>query len=295
MSSIVLELQQELLRKDCDILQALRKAHVIAVKLKLTDIDIWIRNELNGYSCSNDNIPEYRNIQGIVKFNNPVHGWISLIFEDKKEEDLLSHRKLYQPIGEIIELSKGIESLFIPFPGSISQKLSKNAGSPVVLEAALFITKAAVNSVVEKVKNTLLEWTLELEESGILGDGMTFSDSEAAAAKRFPQQINYYGTVVNGNISGSQIASGSNNSLVYNATELRDAVCEIRKTLERENLSKDDMVSATELLEDITSKIEQKKKPGIIKAALVGLKDFALTVGANVTATLIAAKIQGLF
>ena len=37
MSSIVLELQKDLLDKDCDILQALRKAHVIAVKLHLTE------------------------------------------------------------------------------------------------------------------------------------------------------------------------------------------------------------------------------------------------------------------
>ena len=49
MSSIVLELQKDLLDKDCDILQALRKAHVIAVKLHLTEFDTWIQNELNGY------------------------------------------------------------------------------------------------------------------------------------------------------------------------------------------------------------------------------------------------------
>ena len=35
MSSIVLELQQELLHQDCDIVNALRKAHLIAVKLDL--------------------------------------------------------------------------------------------------------------------------------------------------------------------------------------------------------------------------------------------------------------------
>ena len=35
--------------------------------------------------------------------------------------------------------------------------------------------------------------------------------------------------------------------------------------------------------------------PSVIKSALIGLKDFALNVGANVTAALIAAKIQGLF
>lgn len=55
------------------------------------------------------------------------------------------------------------------------------------------------------------------------------------------------------------------------------------------------MDSALELLEDISNKLDQNKKPGIVKAAFVGLKDFLLAAGANVTATLITAKMQGLF
>ena len=46
MSSIVLQLQQELISGNCDILNALRKAHIIAVKLKLDDFDKWINQEL---------------------------------------------------------------------------------------------------------------------------------------------------------------------------------------------------------------------------------------------------------
>ena len=49
MSSLVLDLQQEVLKPDCDILNALRKAHLIAAKLKLTEFDSWIMSELNGY------------------------------------------------------------------------------------------------------------------------------------------------------------------------------------------------------------------------------------------------------
>ena len=60
-------------------------------------------------------------------------------------------------------------------------------------------------------------------------------------------------------------------------------------------ISKEDMECVLEILDDISSKIEQKKKPGIIKTALIGLKDFVLAAGANITAALITAKIQGLF
>jgi len=55
------------------------------------------------------------------------------------------------------------------------------------------------------------------------------------------------------------------------------------------------METAIELLEDILEKLSQNKKPGVIKAALSGLKDFLLAAGADITAALIVAKIQGMF
>ncbi len=67
MSSIVLELQKDLLDKDCDILQALRKAHVIAVRLHSNEFDTWIQNELNGYKSKDENFPDYRRMKGVMK------------------------------------------------------------------------------------------------------------------------------------------------------------------------------------------------------------------------------------
>ena len=39
MANSVLELQKEVLSPNCDIVNVLRKAHLIAVKLKLSDFD----------------------------------------------------------------------------------------------------------------------------------------------------------------------------------------------------------------------------------------------------------------
>ena len=65
--------------------------------------------------------------------------------------------------------------------------------------------------------------------------------------------------------------------------------------MEKEAISEDDMETAIELLEDISEKLSQNKKPGVIKAALSGLKDFLLAAGADITAALIVAKMQGMF
>ena len=141
-----------------------------------------------------------------------------------------------------------------------------------------------------------MEWTLELERKGILGENMMFNEKESVFAKEVPQQINnYYGPVINGSVSSSQLVSGDNNVVSYNATVAASAIQEIRESLEKEQISNEDMECALEILEDVSKKIEQNKKPSVIKAALVGLKDFIIATGADITAALITAKIQGLF
>ena len=70
MSSIVIDLQDEILSSDCDIVQILRRAHVIAVKLGLKEFDQWISYELNGYPDQNV-CPDYayfgRYMPGILR------------------------------------------------------------------------------------------------------------------------------------------------------------------------------------------------------------------------------------
>lgn len=70
-------------------------------------------------------------------------------------------------------------------------------------------------------------------------------------------------------------------------------VDEIKKSLNTEKISDEDKNDALEILEDIDSSIKSNKKTCIVKAALNGLKDFLINVGANVTAAIITAKING--
>ena len=81
MSSIVLELQNEVTKSDCDIVNVLRRAHLIAVKLNLKEFDKWISCELNGYK-EGDIIPEYRKVKGILKAFYQFKGWIPVTITD---------------------------------------------------------------------------------------------------------------------------------------------------------------------------------------------------------------------
>lgn len=298
MGSIVLELQNEIVSSNCDVVNVLRRAHLIASKLKLTDFDKCIQYELNGYpdpeSCT-----EYRKVRGILKAFNPYRGWIPISIQDNKVENMICEKKLVNSISEIISLCESSKNvLILEFSGEQLALLDKMIDSLPPMTYALHIPTTAVKDIEEKVKNTILEWTLKLEEEGIVGENMTFSKEEKNLAINIPQTVNnYYGntSVINSPSDNVQIVSGSENTVSFSYGKVKDIITEVEKSINVSDLSKDDMETAVELLDDIKSKIEEEKKPHILKSALVGLKDFLINTGANVAAELIQAKMQGLF
>ncbi|MBQ3041357.1 MAG: ABC transporter substrate-binding protein [Clostridia bacterium] len=298
MSSLVLDLQKELMDRDCDILQALRHAHVIAVKLRLDEFDKWIQYELNGYPKNDEVVPKYRFVTGTLKAKNPRLGWIPAVIMDKSKNHPFNTMPMYESLASLIEIKQQATSgvFHYEFPPALTMELLKYTDSPIYMDVALFVSVHNISETIEQVKNHLLEWTLELEKKGILGENMTFNRVETLSAKTVTSPIiNVYGTYVEGDVNHSQIVSGDNNSATYNEADAKATIEEIKASIKTEEISKDSMECILEILDDISSKIEQKKKPGIIKTALIGLKDFVLSAGANITAALITAKIQDLF
>lgn len=298
MGSIVLELQNEIVSSNCDVVNVLRRAHLIASKLKLTDFDKWIQYELNGYP-DQESCPEYRRIRGSLKAFNPYNGWIPTLIQDNEFEKMICERKLANSISEIISLCESPENgLISEFSGEHLALFNEMFDSPLPMRYALHIPTTAVKDIEEKVKNTILEWTLKLEAEGIVGENMTFSEKEKDCAINIPQTVNnYYGntSVINSPSDNVQIVSGSENTVSFSYDKVKDMITEVEKSIGESDLSKDDMETAVELLDDIKSKIEEEKKPHILKSALVGLKDFLINTGANVAAGLIQAKMQCLF
>lgn len=298
MTSIVLDLQKEILSPNCDIVNVLRKAHLIAVKLKLSDFDQWIQYELNGYT-DKESCPEYRKVRGTLKYFNQYYGWYPIIIPNNEIEKIICERKMTNSISEIVSLSDSSENdLIAELSGEESAFLDKNCNMLIPQRYALHISSTAVKDIEEKVKNTILEWTLKLEEEGIIGENMMFSDKEKDCATNIPQTVNnYYGptSVINSSSGNAQIVSGNGNTVSFPYDKVKDVVDEVAKSISALNLSKDDMETITELLFDIKLKIEEEKRPAILKTALIGLKDFLSNVGASVAAGIIQAKIQGLF
>lgn len=187
MSGIVIQLQEEALSKNTDILSLMRKAYLIARKLKLSDFEEWINCELNGYNPEND-VPEYRKVAGEVKAWNPYHGWIPVIFEKTTP---FHEKEVRDPLASLVnayENSEGNTCLF-NFPPEVNAYLSE-FGS-MTTKFSLHIALNQVYNVIEQVRNKILDWAITLEENGIIGEGLQFTPEEKEKALNSPAVFNY--------------------------------------------------------------------------------------------------------
>ncbi|MFI3167376.1 MAG: ABC transporter substrate-binding protein [Bacillota bacterium] len=295
MSSIVLELQQDLLKKDCDMPAALRKAHIIAYKLKLKDFDKWITSELNGY-IDQKAIPEYRKVVGDIKWFNCYHGWAPVVFHksEELERELKEHNIDLSIIGieKLCKESAGNQVSFKFIPKVQDMLRQATGGSDE--EFSLLVGKHVLQSLMEMVKNQLLDWTLKLEEEGILGEDLMFSLDEKEKARELPPITNIFNgptTMISSNDGSINVATGDGSKTVMNYGYIKNIIEEIRSTMDKEDISQENKKIAEELISELEEKVEFKKSTVIIKSTLSALRDFLISIGASLTAAMIQAKI----
>lgn len=207
MDGIVLELQREALKQDGDILSLLRKAYLIARKLQLKDFGKWVNSEMNGYDLQ-DNIPRYRHLTGEVKAWNPYHGWIPVVFNQDLGLDEYESR---DSIATLIDVYRNSDEnrAIVNFPAGVNAALNKTAR--FATKYALFISVNQIFNIEESVRTVILEWSIALEENGIIGEGLQFSKEEKEIAATTPI-INNYTTNFFGDVSNSQVQQGTDNS-----------------------------------------------------------------------------------
>lgn len=205
MSGIVLELQREALDKAADIESLLRKAYVIAKKLKLEKFEEWIKQEQDGYSIEAE-VPAYRYIGGLMYALNPANGkWIPVGISDGGRNKFSEF-----PIKEGIS---SLNDLYITAKDNISFSISStltdvlNKTSPFETIYSFVAPKSQLHQVISTVQNNILDWTLLLEENGIEGENLSFTDVEIENAQS--PIINNYINNFYANVEGIDLQQGS--------------------------------------------------------------------------------------
>ncbi len=173
----------------------LRRAKLAAVKLKASEFSVWVDLGMHGYKAT-DLIPAYRQVPYTIKFLNPYRGWLP-VFGTVGETT-----KIYQPIDSVLTLSK-TDSGYLTMP--VAEEFRELVCNELEFQCdvKVHISTAVASSIVETVRNNVLEWTLKLEQAGIRGDGLTFTPEETTAAQSISVTNIHHGPV-------ASVAHGSN-------------------------------------------------------------------------------------
>lgn len=294
MSGLVLELQADALNRTVHVSDLLRKALVVSRKLGVKHIEDWLEKELRGYGPE-DEIPSYREVRGSIKVWNPYHGWQPLNFHDAEMGEKLSQRSITQPIGELDEINarKSGGHLEVPFPEHIKNRLM--ALMEVPLNPTLHIAYTEVTGILDAARNSVLNFALELEEQGILGDGMSFSKEEKTAAS----QVTYHVTNNIGSMQNSQIQQNSQGNQSFTAgsdlTHILSFIHELKNKVDALSLDKN---SHSELQSELTTIEIQSQSPkpktNIIKESLLSVRTILEGAAGNMAASALLPPLSAL-
>ena len=226
--------------KSVDVSDLLRKAMVVSRKLGINEIEDWIKRELSGYNKANE-IPEYREISGQVKVYNPYHGWQPLHFRDHKYAELLSKKKIGQAVGQLDSIRQNDTNGYLVVPFNDYTKNNLMSSMDIPLEPSLLVSDTQLYKILEGVRNEILNWSLDLESKGIIGDGMSFSKEEKKAASKISYHVtNNIGSMSNSQLQQDSPYSSQNLNVNIAGVELGDFIKELKASLNDLELEADE-------------------------------------------------------
>lgn len=296
LASIILELQQKAMYQQGSVTELLRIAYAVARKLRVDKFALWAKQELDGYqNVDNNLIPQYRTVRGRLRAFDPYRGWIPAVIPDDKLSDLVESTLLFEPVPEIEHLlSTSNGTLQKPLPHVASTTLSNffktNTQFTLVLE------RSALEGILQDIRQNVLDWALRLEEEGILGDGVKFSDEEKKAAQE-------HGTHLNITAPGAHIQVQQNTSLSTQTMEihrvdtqqLQTLTEQIRSHLEQTGLGEKEQSEILRELHTLTEQIQSgSPQPGVISKSLTFIKGVLEKATGSVVATGLLALIDKL-
>lgn len=202
--SLVEEIQAGALNRDVPVVDLLRQVKLAAAKLKLPDTQQWVDRELNGYGgVDNEDIPRYRCGTGTLMHFTRHHG-TRPAFGDPESIAAISLHWFREPVGALESLlTLPGDRLVVSIDMDIAKMLSANGMGG---NYSIHFSKNVVVSIADAVRNLILDWAINLEAQGILGEGVSFTvEEKQKAAQNAPNiQITNYGHYHQGDTHGHQ-------------------------------------------------------------------------------------------
>lgn len=164
-----------------------------------------MKHEQNGYG--EFEIPEYRRVRGQVKGLNNRGRWIPVMFHSAATEERFATTKLPSSISQLMDLYKRNEEFTVGLAFSAEENELLVEICAHDTKYVLEVGKDQIYAILETVRNVILEWSVDLEQKGIIGEKLSFTEKEKFTAIHDCANIHYYNYIV-GNSSGLQIEQG---------------------------------------------------------------------------------------
>jgi hypothetical protein len=285
LQSLIGKLQAEAITPDSSVTNLLRVAKIVATKLKLEDALVWIDRELNGYmELKTGDLPAYRRLSGTPKGYNPYHGWQPIHFQDPATAKYLSEAPIGEALGAIEETIRGKPkgTYTFPYPPETRTKVQRAISFPA--DVHIELSYGQLWNIVDQVKNLILNWALELEKAGILGENMQFSEREQDDAQPITQQFIIQNVGVLGNVGDQASVTNQQSAAEMNIGQLAEFVRSARLAISSLPESAERAVSP--LLDTIEVELKNKKNPSVskIRECLTSFRKICEGAAGSVTA-----------
>jgi hypothetical protein len=225
--TLLQELTRDALHPSVEITGVLRKARVLAARLKNAEFETWIKNELNSYP-PDAAVPEYRILTVHSKAHLIFPGWVQMpeadVMASQIPEDFrhwATTFEVHMPVTELASLAAGFNSdkhkcLTSPWP----QELAVRYGAAgygrrneriQCIKAWRIIGGAQLIGIIETVRNKLLDFVLQIEAEAP-GAGEAAPGQIPLALERVTQ---HFYTIIQGGVNhvGRNESHGGSNSL----------------------------------------------------------------------------------
>lgn len=178
----------------------------------------------------------------------------------------------------------------MPFTGPQERQLHQAIG--FATNVTLFVSPAAIVGLLNTVRNRVLDWALKLEESGVRGEGFSFTPEERQAAQQTTQggvTTNFYGTV-----NANQLQQGLNPIQVsvsanLDLTRMRELVSELTQALPSFTLSRE---NNEQIRSDIATVEAQLSSPRPKSRVIAECLHSARTILENASGTVVAEFVH---
>ncbi len=297
MTGLVEEIQRDALNSQVAVSTILRKVKAAAAKLSLGPVVGWVESELNGYTGE---LPNYRKLHGRPQALNPYQGWIPIIMQTAEMNEELSRANISQSIASLEDLIANNPGGFVQFPYPPALIMALNESMDVEYGSmANHVSITQIVSIVDAVRNAALDWALELEKAGIVGEGFSFDSTEKSRAHSESVTYNIASIASFNGILGSGNTVGTLTITHANLESIRETVEKIKVALpELQKVGIDEKALARTLNEIEGETRTSEPNAGKLKSLLSSARDIVVGAAGNLTAegtlSLLAVALKSL-